>query len=160
MTADRPRRDAHRAPSTLPAAKTRRSSTLPLLSTTGAVGQPARPSVDGNPKALRALRELARVLLEGVESDFDASLVEALRVLDRLRDRHAILVWPHLSAEDLLAPLVHAHAVGQIGEFARLCLAAGDSVPQQLERLTLNRGLVVCVLGDQPGVVSAPLSNE
>jgi len=56
--------------------------------------------------------------------------------------------------------LVHSHAVGEIGELARLCLAAGDSVPQQLECLTLSRGLVVCVLGDQPGVVSAPLSNE
>jgi hypothetical protein len=104
--------------------------------------------------------EPAHVLIERLEADLSASVIEALSVLDRRRDGNAILVWPHLSAEDLSASFVHSHAIGQVGELARRCLAAGGRVRQQFERLTLNRGLVVCMLGDQPGVVSALLSNE
>jgi len=73
-------------------------------------------------------REPAHVLIERLEANLSASLIEALSVLDRLRDRHAILVWPHLSAEDLPASFVHSHTIGQVGELAGLSPAATDRV--------------------------------
>ena len=73
-----------------------------------------------------APRKRTHVLIEGLESDLGASLVEALWILDRRRGRRATLVRSHLRAEDLLAPFVDSHAVGQVGELARRCLAAGN----------------------------------
>ena len=68
--------------------------------------------------AFEVPHEAAQVLIEGLESDLGASLVEALWVLDRLRDGHAVLVPPHLSAEDLLAAFVDSHTVSQIRKLA------------------------------------------
>ena len=55
-------------------------------------------------------------------------------------------------------PLTRTRSV--IGEIACACLAAGHGVSEQLERLTLERGLTVRVLGDQARLVRAMRSNE
>ena len=104
--------------------------------------------------------KLAQVLIEGLEPDVGAPLVNALGVLDWMGDRYTVLVRPHLSAEDLLAAFVDSHTVGQIRKLAGPCLTATDRLCQQAKRLALKPRVVVRVLGNQPGVVRALVSDD
>jgi len=71
-------------------------------------------------------RKPAHVLIERLEANLSASLIEARSILDRRRDGNAILVWPHLVPKTCCA-LFHSHATGQVGGLPPFCLTAGDA---------------------------------
>ena len=103
---------------------------------------------------------VGRVLGQRREAEPAATFLHRDGVVEVPGHQLAVVVEHELRAVELLAPVVHAHPVVEVGEVHGVGLVEVDGPLEVLERAALEPDVVDGALGDEPGGLLAVVADQ